>query len=384
LPYLLRIDAARTYSNSGPLVDELEHRLARLFDTDTGGVVGAASGTAALIGAILATAGPATPARPLAIVPAFTFVATASAVERCGYRPYLVDVDSNSWALDPEHLTGFPALDQVGVIVPVAPFGRPLSVAPWREFAKRTGIPVVVDAAASFEHLVTASSGYVGSVPVVLSFHATKTFSTAEGGAVVTSDLDLASRCRRALNFGFLGSRTAMAAGINGKMSEYHAAIGLAGLDHWPEKRAALHQVANRYRVQMMAAGIKEHLYTHPDVASCYVLYSARSETEADRLKHNLEERQVDYRLWYGHGLDQHRHFSEAAREELPHSGGVSGRIIGLPTAPDMQEADIARVVAAFAATVEGRNSGTAGSCSSPISNFQLSSPEADPPSMIA
>src|SRR5258708_10789253 len=78
LPYLRRIDATRNYSNSGPLVAELEGRLGEHLRLPSGGVVTAASGTTALIGAILAKAGPAKVERPFALIPAFTFVATAS------------------------------------------------------------------------------------------------------------------------------------------------------------------------------------------------------------------------------------------------------------------------------------------------------------------
>src|SRR5260370_12120788 len=120
LPYLHRIDSSRIYSNNGPLATELERRLAAYFDLlPGGGVVSAASGTAALIGAILTTVGAATAQRPLALIPAYTFVATASAVERCGYRPYLVDIDSKSWMIEPDRLRNLPICNQVGLVVPV-------------------------------------------------------------------------------------------------------------------------------------------------------------------------------------------------------------------------------------------------------------------------
>jgi dTDP-4-amino-4,6-dideoxygalactose transaminase len=86
LPYLRRIDLTRIYSNHGPLGSELAERLASMLQLPEGGIVCAGSGTAALAGAVLATAGRGTPARPLALLPAFTFVATAAAVEHCDRR----------------------------------------------------------------------------------------------------------------------------------------------------------------------------------------------------------------------------------------------------------------------------------------------------------
>src|SRR5262245_17204187 len=88
LPYLRRIDSGRLYSNFGPLTVELQNRLALHFGMPPDCVVCASCGTAALMAAILATAGPATRDRPYALVPAFTFAATAAAVELCGYRAY--------------------------------------------------------------------------------------------------------------------------------------------------------------------------------------------------------------------------------------------------------------------------------------------------------
>ena len=134
LPYLSRIDASRCYTNWGPLASELEERLADRFGVAGHGVVSACSGTAALVGAILATAGRATPDRPFAILPALTFVATAIAVEQCGYRVHLVDVTSDDWILDAGALQAHPMLGHTGVVVPVSAYGKPVAHEPWQDF----------------------------------------------------------------------------------------------------------------------------------------------------------------------------------------------------------------------------------------------------------
>jgi len=131
LPYLHRIDATRRYSNHGPLVLEFERRMAEHLQLPAGGLISAVSGTAALIGAIIASAGRATPERPLALIPSFTFVGTASAAELCGYQPYLADINNNTWMLDASRLACHPERDRIGVVVPVAPFGRGVPQAPW-------------------------------------------------------------------------------------------------------------------------------------------------------------------------------------------------------------------------------------------------------------
>src|SRR5262245_15918499 len=150
LPYLERIDRSRTYTNWGPLTVELESRLARRWRLPESGVVSAGSGTAALAGAILAAAGRATRGRSVAIGPALTFVATAVAVELCGYEVRVVDVDPKTWMLDPKRLAAGD-LSDVGLVIPVAPFGTGVRQEPWEEFREFGDCAVVIDGAASFE-----------------------------------------------------------------------------------------------------------------------------------------------------------------------------------------------------------------------------------------
>jgi len=352
LPYLRRIDDSRTYTNWGPLVTELEQRLASHFGLAEHRVVSASSGTAALVGAILATAGRASLGRPLAIVPAFTFVATAIAVEQCGYRPYIVDVDPDTWALDPEELCGHPRLDQVGIVVVAAPFGRPIPQESCRTFRRRTGIPIVIDGGASFEALCNDPSQHIGDVPVALSFHATKSFSTGEGGSVVSTDRAVSTLVAQALNFGFHETRNSSMASTNGKMSEYHAAVGLAELDGWREKRHALHEVADRYRTRLAAAGVLDRFRGAPEVAGCYALFEAEHALQSHRLQDHLQRAGVEFRLWYGGGLNRQRYFEDVAQDTLDVTGELSPRVVGLPTAPDLEERVIDQVVSVIVTAI--------------------------------
>ena len=347
LPYLRRIDASRVYSNWGPLASEFEDRLSEHLGLPAGGTVSASSGTAALVGAILASADRAIEERPLALLPAFTFVATAAAVEQCGYRPYLLDVDAGTWMLDPERLLSHPALDQVGLAVAVAPFGRPVPQADWQAFRDETGIPVVIDGAASFDRLAVAPDTFLGDIPVAISFHATKCFATGEGGCVASTDTDLVLRIGQALNFGFQGTRESRSAGINGKMSEYHAAVGLAELDGWPEKRLALEAVADEYRRRLEDAGLSGLVAT-PDIGASYIIFRCDDAAEADRVHESLRQAGVDHRLWYGRGLHHHASFAGLRREELAVTEELAPCLVGVPLAPDLTEATIGQVVDAL------------------------------------
>lgn len=350
LPYLERADAVRWYTNRGVLVRELEARLSDALCGGPGRLVAASSGSAAIEAAILAVAGRATATRPYALVPAYTFVGTALAAQRCGYIPWLVDAAPSGWAMTPDEAADCPALAEAGVVVPVAPYGQAPDQAGWSGFVARTGVPVVIDAAASFEALARAPGAHVGRVPVALSFHATKAFSTGEGGAVAWSDLAGLARVVRALNFGFLASRVSQAPGLNGKMSEYHAAVGLAGLDCWDATTAANELVARGYRV---AAGrLRERLVLAPDIASNYVLFCATDAIEAARVRAALTEAEAGHRAWYGRGLHHEPAFAGAPRGELPHAERLGACLIGLPIAPDIATDAIARVAAAIRGAV--------------------------------
>ena len=180
-PYLETLDRTRTYSNHGALERQFAARISRLFGFDTPVTATASSGTAALAGAILAGAGRASGVRDLCLCPAYTFVATAAAVEQCGYRLHFIDVDEKTWQADPDALLAHPALPQVGLVVPVAAYGRAVPQEAWQRFQSLTGIPVVIDGAASSESLADSPERHFGPIPVALSFHATKAFATGEG-----------------------------------------------------------------------------------------------------------------------------------------------------------------------------------------------------------
>jgi len=352
LPYLRRIDASRVYSNYGPLVLELEARLVDRFGLASGSVVTAGSGLSAIVGAILAKAGRATQPRPLALLPAYTFVATAVAAEQCGYQPILADVDPRTWLLDPQRLSQHPDIDRIGLVLPVATLGRAVPLADWEDFQARTGIPVVIDGAASFEQLSADPGRFTGRVPVALSFHATKSFGTGEGGCVISTDAPLMARVASVLNFALHTDRNCQMASTNGKMSEYHAAVGLAELDGWQAKQQAVDRVCAVYRREFARHGLAAQLHTAPDIGSSYVLLLARDGAQAEACRAAMTAAGVDFRLWYGRGLHGQDYYAGLPRTDLGVTDDLAPRLLGLPFAPDLGEAEIIRVAQAIAAAI--------------------------------
>ena len=350
LPYLRRLDAARIYSNWGPLCGELEERVAARFGRPRDTVVSASSGTAALTGAILGTAGRGNTTRPLALLPSFTFVATALAVEHCGYEPYLMDVDPESWQLDPLRLTDEGLLRRAGLVVPVSAFGRRLPLEAWATFRDRTGIPVVADAAACFEALEADRERPASRIPLAVSFHATKSFATGEGGCVIAPDAAAAMPIRRALNFGFHDNRESRGPSTNGKMSEYHAAVGLAELDEWETKSAALAGIARNYQERFRGLRRDGDFFGAPDVASCYALFRCATPSEAGRVSAALLRFGVDHRFWYGGGVHRQPQYATLPHGDLGVTDAIASRLIGLPVAVDLDDASFDVVTRALAA----------------------------------
>lgn len=346
-PYLETLDRTRLYSNHGPLERQFAARMSRLLGSETSRAATASSGAAALAGAILARAGRASATRPLCLCPAYTFVATPAAVEQCGYQLHFIDVDEHTWQADQDALLRHPELSRVGLVVPVAPYGQAVPQDAWQRFEALTGIPVVIDGAASLESLADRPEQYLGPIPVALSFHATKVFGMGEGGAVVTTDDELLTRSIQALNFGFMGTRRCDVAGFNGKMSEYHAAVGLAELDGWPEKRIAYTRARDLYLDCAVRHGLGERLVTAPRIASSYVLNVATDLAEAQSVRAALTDAGIEHRYWYGLGLHREPYFAAVARDSLPGVESLSPRLIGLPMALDFGSGEIERIVAA-------------------------------------
>jgi dTDP-4-amino-4,6-dideoxygalactose transaminase len=236
LEYLSQIDESRVYSNYGPLNGLFEHRILKQYFRDEGAVTTVNNAT---IGLMLAISHSKRAQGRYALMLSITFPATPLAAMWCGIEPYFIDIRRDDWCMDELILTK--TLDRLGdraaCVVTYATFGTCLNLS-YYEALYRSGMPVISDAASSFG--ASSDGGYFGqgfSGPVVYSFHATKTFGIGEGGLVYSGNSELISRIRQAGNFGFSLERISMICGLNSKLSEYAAALALATLDVFQEKR---------------------------------------------------------------------------------------------------------------------------------------------------
>jgi dTDP-4-amino-4,6-dideoxygalactose transaminase len=271
------------------------------------------------------------------------------AAELCGFQPYLADIGAANWMLDPDSIAGHPLVEQIGLVIPVAPFGRPVPQEPWIAFSEKTGIPVVIDGAACFDRLISGPRGFVGPIPVAMSFHATKAFATGEGGGVVSTDAALIRRVVRALNFGFDVARDSRAASINGKMSEYHAALGHAELDDWDQRHDAMLAVAHSYRQHLVEAALADRFVGPPDISMSYSLFRCLNAAESSRVQKQLLRLGIGWRLWYGTGLQHQTYYAHLPHGNLRVTEAIAPCLLGIPTAIDLTEGQVARVVSALA-----------------------------------
>jgi dTDP-4-amino-4,6-dideoxygalactose transaminase len=347
LPYLRRIDESRWYSNFGPMVDAFEARLAETLGLTRAQLVCVTSGTIGLTTSLRAFD---PPPGACCLMPSWTFAASALAVRWAGLCPWFVDVDDASWMLTPEIArAALRAVDRpVGAVMPVSAFGAPVDVAAWDRFRAETGVPVVIDAAAAFDCAV------FGATPMVISLHATKVLGIGEGALIASRDEAFSARVRAFSNFGFVDGREAALPGINAKISEYAAAVGMAALDRWPRTRAAFAEATRRYQAAFAdVAGVS----LAPGISPSHLrstLSIRLSQPVAESVMAALGEAGIAARQWWGKGCHRMPAFRDAPRTTLPVTEALAESVVGLPFSQDIDAADIVAVRDAVRGAVNG------------------------------
>lgn len=223
--FLSKVDDAwdaRWFTNDGPIARELEARLQDYLDVRH--CVLANNGTAAMTMLIhaLGLSGEV-------ILPSFTFISTAHSLHWAGIKPVFCDLEPGTFNMDPAHCREL-ITPRTTAVIPTHVWGNACAIEEFEHLCRSNGVPLIFDSAHAFGS--THNGRRIGGFgdAEVFSFHATKAFHTCEGGAITTNDDALAARLRRIRNFGFADYDTVEMAGTNAKMSEIHAAMGLANL----------------------------------------------------------------------------------------------------------------------------------------------------------
>ncbi len=322
----------RRLTNRGPLVLELEARLADMLEVKH--VIATCNGTLAL-----EIAERALGLEGEVIVPAFTFVATPHSLRWQGITPVFCDIDPRTHALDPRKIEALITPRTTGIIG-VHLWGRPCDVEALEAIADRHGLKLIFDAAHAFgcSHHGRMIGGFGDAE--VFSFQATKFFNTLEGGAVATNDDDLATRVRRMKDFGFSGVDTVVSVGTNAKMNEISAAMGLGGLENLDrilEANRMNFEAYRRHLGSIPGVGLVDYDMTERNNFQYVVIEVDPTETglTRDQLITVLHAENIRARryFWPGcHRMEPYASEQPEAGSGLPETDNVAARVITLPT----------------------------------------------------
>ncbi|NNC24275.1 DegT/DnrJ/EryC1/StrS family aminotransferase [Salinisphaera sp. USBA-960] len=326
----------------GPEVAELETRLAAYVGVDH--CVSASSGTDALQLALMALElGPGDEV----ITTPFTFVATAEAIRLTGATPVFVDVDVETFNIDPAQVEAH-ITERTRAVLPVGLFGQTPAMDAINEIAARFRLSVIEDAAQSFgaRHGGNASCG-LSSLGVTSFFPAKPLGCYGDGGAVFTQDPDLAQRLQALRNHGQERPYHYDRVGMNARLDTVQAAVLLAKLSVFDDEVAARQRVARRYDERLGDIVSVPTLATRCE--SVFAQYTVKL-AERDRVAHELKQADIPTAVYYPVPLN--RQLPYLSDDATPNSDYLAARVLSLPMHPYLTESEQDRVCSALRATV--------------------------------
>jgi dTDP-4-amino-4,6-dideoxygalactose transaminase len=334
----------RWLSNDGPYVKEFEQRMADFLGVKH--CIAMCNGTVALEIAIRALE-----LKGEVIIPSFTFIATAHALQWQEITPVFSDVDPETANINPNRVKRMITPRTTGIIG-VHVWGRPCDIEALEYTAKRNNLKLLFDSAHAFGCSYKGRMiGNFGNAEV-FSLHATKFLNTFEGGAVATNDDELASKIRLMKNFGFAGYDNVIYIGTNGKMSEISAAMGLTGLESIDTFIAVNRRNYHQYREELdRLHGICLMTYdeTEKNNYQHIVLNIDKSKTPVsrDQLVDILHSENVLARRYFFpgcHRMEPYRSYFPNASLLLPETEKLAQNVMTLPTGTAIGPDDINKI----------------------------------------
>ncbi len=332
----------RWLTNRGPLVEQLEAELGQRLGVEH--VILCSNGTVAL-----ELAARAAGLSGEVILPSFTFVATAHALQWQGIRPVFADVDPITYNMDPAAVEAL-ITPATSAIVGVHLYGRPCAISALQEIADRHGLPLLFDAAHAFGCAADGQAIGGHGLCEVFSFHATKVFNTGEGGAIATNNGAFANQVRLLQNFGFAAEDRVVALGLNGKMNELSAALGLANLRHLPRFIDTNRRHFELYNQGLADVdGLQLIDYSGQTISNYhYVIVevdNSRFGCNRDRLRDHLLTHGVLARRYFTPGCHRQPPYNGTPiSHALPHTEWLSERLLALPNGTQLDAADVRRI----------------------------------------
>ncbi|MEE3326013.1 MAG: DegT/DnrJ/EryC1/StrS family aminotransferase [Myxococcota bacterium] len=334
-PYLEQIWESKILTNNGPAHQELEEALGEYLGVEH--IALFTNCTLALVTGLQSLG-----IRGEVITTPYSFVATSHSLLWNDIKPVFVDIDPDTFNLDPAKIEGA-ITPETTAILPVHCYGRPCDVDEIQRIADNYNLKVIYDAAHAFGVQDDRGSVLKHGDFSALSFHATKTFTTFEGGAIVCPDAKTKKHIDHLKNFGFADEVTVVAPGINGKMSEFSAALGLLQLKHIDRAIEKRKLIDTTYRDQLSGvkgircpeemSGIANNFSYFP------ILVDPDYPISRDLLYQKLKERDIHTRRYFFPLISEfpmYRGLPSAHRDNLPMATRASERVLCLPIYPDL------------------------------------------------
>jgi dTDP-4-amino-4,6-dideoxygalactose transaminase len=335
IPYLEEIWSNKILTNGGPFHQQLERELCGYLGVNH--ICLFTNGTLALVTALQALR-----ITGEVITTPYSYVATSHSLLWNGIKPVFVDVDPNTLNLDPRKIEEA-ITPQTTAILPVHCYGNPCNVTDIQQIADTYNLKVIYDAAHAFGVRDTQGSVIRHGDLSVLSFHATKVFNTFEGGAIICRDEKTKVRIDYLKNFGHAGEVKVVAPGINGKMSEFNAALGLLQLKYIDRALDRRRQIDVFYRERLKdirglrflgnaSATVANYAYFPILVESTYPI--SRDELYIQLKELGIHPRRYFYPLISD--FPMYRGLSSASSKNLPVATAAAEKILCLPIYPDL------------------------------------------------
>lgn len=349
---LISIEQSGIFSNYGPVNSRFENQVIETIFGASGACVTVSNATLGLMLAIKQAVG-WRPKGRYALMPSFTFAATAHAALWCGLTPLLCDIDPETWL--PDENAEDELLDRYGddiaVILPNATFGNCLDLTRYNRLSAAHGIPLVVDAAASLGSLDAygVSFGMGSPHPLVFSMHATKTFATAEAGLIYSADQQLIASLRVMGNFGFGQPRSATMPGLNTKLSEVSALLGLTKLRELElvaNHRHGLYELYCNLLPEFTFQRMTGHRIAHQFVS---VLVPEALANRVTEVAAELARQGIGSGRYFVPHLAEQPFFQQSCvAGELPVTDAISRRVIALPMSDFLTTDEVGHVCDVF------------------------------------
>ncbi|MFT7421198.1 MAG: dTDP-4-amino-4,6-dideoxygalactose transaminase [Arcticibacterium sp.] len=323
-------------THNGPLVQKLEKDLCQKLDLNYLSLV--SNGTVALQMAIKALE-----LKGEIIISPFTWIATVSAIKWEGCTPIFADIDPETLNIDPQKIEAC-ITDKTVAIMSVHVFGNPCDVEEIDRIAKKHNLKVIYDAAHAIGSTYKGKSLLQYGDISATSLHATKLLNTGEGGACITQDKELDQKLRRIRFFGHDDAKDIVEDGFNGKMTEIHAALGLANLTYYDEVLADRKEKYLLYKDLLKdidGLSFQKFNLGEPNYSYFPVIFD--SEERMLKVVKLLGEKEIYPRRYFYPSVNTYREVVEYKR--VPISEGVSKRILCLPLYKNLLMSDIKRVI---------------------------------------